>query len=65
MQKSDATSVFFMYSLCLKRTFLLSYNDVISVWLSFWRFCRWLDVGADLPLVLGSLWSFFHFILLF
>lgn len=41
-----------------------SYNEVISVW-SLWMLCRWLEAGADRPFVLGSLWSFFHFIRLF
>lgn len=44
----------------------LSYKVVISVWLSFWALCKcWLEVEEDLPFVFGSLWSFFHFILLF
>lgn len=43
-----------------------SYKVVISVWLSFWTCCTcWFEAEADLPFVLGSLWSFFHFILLF
>lgn len=44
----------------------LIHKVVISVWISFWILCKcWLEDEADLPFVLGSLWSFFHFILLF
>lgn len=57
--------LFYIQLISKDRTTFLSYNAVISIRLSFWMLCRWLETGADLPLVLGSLWSFFHFIRLF
>lgn len=43
-----------------------SYKEVRSVWWSLVTVCTfWEGADEDLPFVLGSLWSFFHFILLF
>lgn len=64
MQKADATSAF-LCTVHLDRAHAShSYKDVMSVW-SLWILCRWLEAGAERPFVLGSLWSFFHFIRLF